>query len=319
MGLPFIQSIIRLGKEVPCLMSKRRFKIIYFPEGRSDIKEYRFTGFKFASLLTAGIFSLLLIIAAISASIIGLFPDYRLQSLSRENQLLYDQIGRSHAALNEMQEEINRLSESDIELRLMADLPLIDEATRQAGIGGSLPSPGIDPAQDMQNLLEKLERQIDLQQLSLPEILVKMEENLDVAAHTPAIAPLEKIRITSRFGYRKDPFSGYKRPHKGLDFGAMRGTPIMATADGRVTMSKRVPTFGKVVIINHGFGFETVYGHMQSFNVKVGDKVKRRDVIGLVGNTGRSKGPHLHYEVRVNSKQVDPLDYVFDESVASIK
>ena len=129
----------------------------------------------------------------------------------------------------------------------------------------------------------------------------------------------EKIRITSRFGYRKDPFSGYKRPHKGLDFGAMRGTPIMATADGRVTMSKRVPTFGKVVIINHGFGFETVYGHMQSFNVKVGDKVKRRDVIGLVGNTGRSKGPHLHYEVRVNSKQVDPLDYVFDESVASIK
>lgn len=300
-------------------MSNRRFKIIYLPEGRSDIKEYRFSRLRYISLLSAGILAVLLLVVALSASIVTLFPDYRLQSLTRENHLLYEQINSAQVALDRLQEEIGLLSESDIELRLMADLPLIDEATRQAGIGGSLPSPGIDPAQDMQNLLAKLERQIEVQKRSLPEILLKMEENLDVAAHTPAISPLEKIRITSKFGYRKDPFTGYKRPHKGLDFGAKRGTQLMATADGVITMAKRVPTFGKVIIIDHGFGFETVYGHLQSFNVSQGDKVKRTDVIGLVGSTGRSKGPHLHYEVRVNGKQVDPMDYVFDHSMASIK
>ncbi len=300
-------------------MSNHRFKIIYLPEGRSQVREFNFNRGKVFLLFTIVAFIILAIVAGLSTAFITLFPDYRLQAMSRENELLYEQVAQAQEKMMKLQSQIDDLAESDTRLRLMADLPLIDDATREAGIGGSLPSPGIDPVQDMQNLLTKLEHQINLQKQSFPEILKKIEENLDVAAHTPAISPVEEIRITSKFGYRKDPFTGLRRPHKGLDFGAPRGTPVFATADGRVVMVKRVPTFGKVVMIDHGYGYETVFGHLHSFNVKVGDKVKRGDIIGTVGNTGRSNGSHLHYEVRINNKQVDPMDFVFDESMITIK
>ena len=300
-------------------MFSHRFKLVYMPEGRSKSKEYRFSPAKVYALVGTGILGMLIVVAALSALTITLFNDYRLQSLNRENDLLYRQIDQANERLLAMQSQIAQLTESDEELRLLADMPLIDEATRQAGIGGSLPAPGIDPIQDVQNLLEKLEMQISIQKQSFPEILRKMEENLDVAACTPAISPLDKIRLTSGFGWRRDPFTGRRTAHKGLDFGAERGTQVKATADGKVTLAKRVPTFGKVIIIDHGFGFETVYGHLNSFKIKLGESVKRGQQIGTVGNTGRSSGPHLHYEVRVNNKQVDPLDYVFDESITVIK
>ena len=91
---------------------------------------------------------------------------------------------------------------------------------------------------------------------------------------------------------------------------------MTATADGVVVDAKRIPNFGKTIVIDHGFGYETVYGHLQTFKVRPGSKVKRGQIIGTVGNTGRSTAPHLHYEVRVNKEQVDPLDYMFEESLA---
>jgi murein DD-endopeptidase MepM/ murein hydrolase activator NlpD len=137
-------------------------------------------------------------------------------------------------------------------------------------------------------------------------------------AHTPAIAPLKNIRMTSKYGWRKDPFTHFLVPHRGIDFAESRGAKVFATADGVVTLAKTVPTFGRVIIIDHGYGYETVYGHLQSLYVYSGQQVKRGQIIGVVGNSGRSTAPHLHYEVRVDGNQVNPLDYVFDENLSTI-
>ncbi len=300
-------------------MPSRRFKLIYLPEGRSAKKEINLTRTKVFALAAALIAVMLITVTGLGSLTAALFPNRQILELNQENRVLSQQVIDTEKRLVGLEKDLKRLAERDTELRLMVDLPLIDEATRQAGIGGNLPSPGIDPAEDMRNLLKRLEQQVSIQKRSYPEILKKMEDNKEIALHTPAISPLTNMRITGRFGWRPDPFTGIRRPHKGMDFGAVRGTPVLATADGRVVLVKRVPTFGKVVVIDHGYGYETVYGHLNSFEVMTGERVKRGQVIGGVGNTGRSTAPHLHYEVHVNNKAVDPLDFVFDESVAIFK
>lgn len=300
-------------------MLANRFRLIYMPENLSSVKEFRFSRLK-TSLIIGGVGLFLFVcIAGVTALALKIVPDYKSQALALENKILLEEVALAQQKIEELRKEVFALVDSDEEIRLAADLPLIDEGARLAGIGGALPSPGLNPAQELQLNLGQLELQVSIQKESYPEILQKLEENLDIALHTPAVPPIEKIRITSQFGYRKDPFTNMRRKHPGVDFGAPRGVPVYATADGTVTLAKRVNTFGKVVRIDHGYGYETLYGHLQSFNVSLKQKIKRGDVIGFVGNTGRSTGPHLHYEVRVDKKAVDPMDYIFDESVSSIK
>jgi len=289
------------------------------PDNLSAVSEFRFDRSKVAWI--AGIVVLTFIISLIGFAALALkfIPDYRLQALTTENQQLIEEINSTQFRIDVLRREIASLASSDEELRLAADLPLIDQDVRMAGMGGSLPTKGIDPRLDLQLNLEQLERQVEIQKGSYPQILNKIEENLVVAQHTPAVCPVKEVRITSGYGYRRDPFTHERKPHHGVDFGAPRGTPIYAPADGKIVMAKRQYTFGKVIKIDHGYGFETVYGHMHNFNVRVGQTVKRGDLIGTVGNTGRSTGPHLHYEVRVDNKNVNPMDYLFDISMTSIK
>jgi len=128
----------------------------------------------------------------------------------------------------------------------------------------------------------------------------------------PNSCPLEKCITTSQYGWRTHPVTGKKDFHKGIDLRAKRRTPIYATADGvvRYVQDRNEGTFGRVVIISHNFGFETVYGHLRYTDVKVGDVVKKGQKIARSGNSGRSNGPHLHYEVRYASKLVNPSDYI---------
>jgi len=300
-------------------MLANRFRLIYMPENLSSVKEFRFSRIKTSMIIGGVTLFLFMCIAGVTALALKIIPDYKLQALELENKILLQEVASARQKIEELRTEVFSLVESDEEIRLAADLPLIDDATRQAGIGGALPSPGLDPAQELKLNLEQLELQVAIQKESYPEILQKMEENLDVAIHTPAISPVERIRLTSMFGFRNDPFTRMRKQHPGVDFGAPRGTPVFATADGVVTLAKRISTFGKVIRIDHGYGYETYYGHLQSFNVHNNQKVKRGEVIGFVGNTGRSTGPHLHYEVRIDKQAVDPMDYLFDESIAILK
>lgn len=139
-----------------------------------------------------------------------------------------------------------------------------------------------------------------------------LQERQSILNATPNIKPARGW-FTSRFGYRVDPFTGKSDMHYGLDIAAAPGTPVVAPANGVVSYVGYESGYGKVVAIDHGFGVRTRYGHNSQIYVELGQKVKRRDVISAVGTTGRSSGPHVHYEVRINDEPVDPINYILDE------
>lgn len=151
-----------------------------------------------------------------------------------------------------------------------------------------------------------------LRQQGVIELLATLNERQSLLSATPSIKPARGW-FTSKFGYRVSPFTQQPVMHNGLDIAAAPGSPIMAPADGVVSFAGYDPGYGKLVSIDHGYGVVTRFGHTSQLFVEVGQKVKRRDVIAAVGNTGRSTGPHVHYEVRVKNVPVDPANYVLDE------
>jgi murein DD-endopeptidase MepM/ murein hydrolase activator NlpD len=165
--------------------------------------------------------------------------------------------------------------------------------------------------------LNNLTSRIAVQQKSYNEVdeLVKNKEQL--LAHTPAIQPINNKdlnRVASGYGYRIDPVYKTTKFHAGLDFSAPQGTPIYATADGTVTISGNSGNgYGNHVIINHGYGYETLYGHMVRVKSRSGQAVKRGEVIGWVGSTGKSTGPHCHYEVHKNGEKINPIYFFFND------
>lgn len=165
--------------------------------------------------------------------------------------------------------------------------------------------------------LMTLSSRVKVQSKSYEQIdeLIKNKEKL--LSHTPAIQPLSNKdlnRIASGFGYRIDPVYKTVKMHAGLDFAAPQGTPIYATANGTVTIAgNKGNGYGNHVIINHGYGYETLYGHMVKVKSKPGQKVTRGEVIGWVGNTGKSTGPHCHYEVHKNGNKIDPVYFFYND------
>jgi murein DD-endopeptidase MepM/ murein hydrolase activator NlpD len=152
----------------------------------------------------------------------------------------------------------------------------------------------------------------NLKEQSVIELWELLSDRQSLLASTPSIRPV-RGPIGSRFGFRLDPFNGKSRMHAGLDFVATQGTPVRAPADGVVSFAGWDSQYGKLVSIDHGFGVLTRFGHNSQLYVQVGQKVSKYDVISAVGTTGRSTGSHLHYEVRVNSIPVDPVNYILDD------
>ena len=152
-------------------------------------------------------------------------------------------------------------------------------------------------------------REIDLRRVSQYEIHGILNEKRSLLAAKPVGWPV-KGWLTSSFGMRRDPFNGRRKMHEGLDIAARTGTAVVATADGIVSSVKTEPGYGKVVIVDHGYGYRTIYGHNSRYYVKVGQRVRRGERIAAVGNTGRSTGSHVHYEIRLNGVPVNPYKYL---------
>ena len=165
--------------------------------------------------------------------------------------------------------------------------------------------------------LDKMMNRIASQKKSYQEIEAMIGNKEKMLAATPAIQPVSNkdlSRIASGFGYRIDPVYKTVKMHAGLDFAAPQGTPIYATADGVVRLAGNTGNgYGNHVIINHGYGYETLYGHQYRIKAKVGQKVKRGELIGWVGSTGKSTGPHLHYEVHKNKRHIDPIYFFYND------
>ncbi len=151
----------------------------------------------------------------------------------------------------------------------------------------------------------------ELQSSSLDELVLQLDDKHTKLSAMPSIWPT-KGWLTSRFGPRISPFTGRRQHHAGIDIAAATGTDIVAPAAGRVVFVGKKGPLGKTVVLDHGFGVRTLYGHNEDIYVKIGQELERGEVLASVGNTGRSTGPHLHYVVEVNGKARNPLDYIFD-------
>ncbi|NNJ99260.1 MAG: M23 family metallopeptidase [Desulfatitalea sp.] len=159
--------------------------------------------------------------------------------------------------------------------------------------------------------IDQLENASQRQEYSFAHLVKQLEVQKNLLAHTPAIRPA-KGWVTSTFAYRQSPFTGKREFHTGLDIANKHGTKIVATADGVVSFAGTNGAFGKTVVIDHGYGLVTRYAHLQEGLKKKGEPVRRGEVIARMGNTGRTTGPHLHYEVRLNGMPVNPSKYILN-------
>jgi murein DD-endopeptidase MepM/ murein hydrolase activator NlpD len=226
--------------------------------------------------------------------------------------------------INGLKSKIIQMNDFEKKIRIMANIENNPKSNSLFGVGGTTPADldtGLPLTEKHNSLIRDIHEQVDVlksaslaQEKALVSLTHQLQEKLNYLAATPAIRPLKKGDgwVASRFGYRKSPFTGRKQFHPGLDIAAPKGTPILATADGVVSFAKKKGLMGNMLVINHGYGMVTRYGHIDKFIKKRGDKVKRGEVIATVGNTGRSTGPHVHYEVRLNGVNINPVKYILN-------
>ncbi|MBH09279.1 MAG: hypothetical protein CMG74_02815 [Candidatus Marinimicrobia bacterium] len=226
--------------------------------------------------------------------------------------------------LDDINAQIKDIEEKDIAIRTYAGMPEIDKDIRKLGIGGyslenKLLTDNLAPVVMKElNVLEmdlgKLSRDVNLELASYSSIYEKVKSNIDRIKHIPSIRPVDGGYLNSSYGYRKDPIDGVRRLHQGQDITIPTGNPVYAPADGEVKRAYYVGGFGNHIKLNHKHGYSTIFAHLSKIYVKHGQKVKRGDVIGLTGNTGRSTAPHLHYEIHFYGTPQNPLDYFFSDA-----
>ena len=227
--------------------------------------------------------------------------------------------------LEELQDDVAAMSgnmksieEKDKAIRTYADMPQIDKDIRKLGIGGVRLAENTSVDDVLTNRIKSLEidvqtlsRKVKLELSSYSDIYNKVTEDVKMIHAIPSIRPIAGGYLNSNFGYRKDPLNDKVRFHYGQDITINSGEVVLAPADGTVKEARYRGGYGNVVKIDHGYGYSTLFGHLSTFNVKKGQKVKRGNIIGKSGNSGRSTAPHLHYEVHHYGTPQNPLDYFF--------
>ncbi|MCB0704631.1 MAG: M23 family metallopeptidase [Saprospiraceae bacterium] len=255
------------------------------------------------------------------------FPSPREEMLLKENQQFQTVVTDITNQYEKMSLVLNNLRERDASVhRLMFGMEPIDDNIWQGGIGGhekyrdlsQLPESG-DMLANTLARVDKLKRQLSLQSESLDTIIMLAKDREQMLSSIPSIKPVRSdklarnIKLLSGFGYRIHPIHKVRKMHTGIDFTAPTGTPIQSTGDGKVVRIDRLRTgYGNHVVIDHGYGYQTLYGHMSQIDVHVGQKVKKGQQIGLVGSTGSSTAPHCHYEVIYKGEKVNPIQYCMD-------
>jgi murein DD-endopeptidase MepM/ murein hydrolase activator NlpD len=248
-------------------------------------------------------------------------------NMRRENQQLQLQYELLNKQLEQAQEVLEDVQRRDDNIyRVIFEADPIPATVRQAGVGGinryrDLEGyAGSDLVIDTRRRLDELSRKLVVQSRSFDEVAQLVMRKKELLASIPAIQPIpneDLTKMASGYGMRIHPIHKIPRFHAGMDFTAKTGTEIHTTGDGRVTYADYGSNgYGMHVVIDHGFDYETLYAHLSAVKVRVGQRVKRGDVIGLVGNTGLSSGPHLHYEVRRKGEPVDPANYYFNDLTA---
>ena len=234
-------------------------------------------------------------------------------------KLQFDLLNKKLAQLNLVLADIEQRDNNIY--RVLFETNPIPSEVRKAGFGGINRYENLQSFENSELVIETtkkieiLTKQIVIQSKSLDEIERLASDKEKLLSSIPSIQPIKNddlTRMASGFGYRTDPFDKSRKMHYGMDFTAPRNTPIYAASDGKVIrVDSRSSGYGKHIRIDHGFGYITLYAHLNKYNVKKYQKVKKGDIIGFVGSTGRSQAPHLHYEVRKDKKRYNPINFYY--------
>ncbi len=311
-------------------MPNKHLSVIIVPHTKTSTRTLCFSRKKLKALGIGGI--------VLAVTLLAVLVDYarmsvirgRYKALKAETAVQKTAIAGYEKSINELQSKISSLESYTKKLNVMAGLKSPDVLTAPAGVGGGgpetdepepepspasgpnvVPAPG-GPQVITPGTIQSLSQKAQSIESNLNSLLSFFESDRIRLATTPSIMPAAGW-ISSVYGHRNDPFTGAWVMHWGLDISTNTGNPIMATADGIVIKVETDRYLGKNVTISHGNGYTTVYGHMSNFAVKVGQKVKRRDIIGYIGQTGKAAGPHVHYEVFKDGKRIDPRNFLLEE------
>jgi len=252
--------------------------------------------------------------------------DYdKLTRLEENNKLLEIQYQQLNEQIDSLKTLLVLLGKHDLQLRVQANMRVLPEDVRELGVGGEkkkdrellaleqIKSKQYQDVTEISNTVDELLRKAKYQKESFADIGERLKKDKNLRDHTPSIRPCNGWQC-SGFGYRIDPFTKRPRMHNGVDISNAPGTPIVATADGVISYIGARSGYGLCIKLDHGNEIETFYAHLGGIYVKPGEEVSRGQVIAVMGATGRTTGTHLHYEVRVGGKAVNPLNYIIDES-----
>ncbi len=305
---------------------RRRWTVVFVPHGAEPSKIME-VSYRMLSFVAAG-FALALAVALL----VGYMTVSRSADLSRsvrtaqENMRLVREINEMHGRLATLSDTIARISQRDAHIRVLANLDPIDPQVQAAGIGGPtlaprpiMPEdgPSVRRAEEIRVDLNALIRRANLLSSSFEEASDSLASNSKRLAATPSIMPTQGWLTSAFSSMREHPILHYARPHEGIDVTAPMGSPIEAPAAGIVLDAGWETGYGNTIVIDHGYGISTKFAHASKLLVKKGQHVARGQRIALVGNTGLATGPHLHYEVHVNGRPVDPLKYVLPDHVVT--
>ena len=309
-------------------MNKEDYSLVFFPGATASPKRFRLS----RRLFRLFGYSLLVVLLGVVSTFIYFSQKYyylandeiELTELKRESKIRKVQAEKVAAQVKNFESEMARLGRFEKKLLVITALENSPKnITKSLDVGGSygLSSYSLTTslthesnalANRLSNNLEHLTTQAKIKAISLQELDHFFKNQKSFLQSTPSVWPTRGW-VTSSFGYRKSPFTGLREKHEGWDIGARSGSPVRATADGVISVAGRERGYGKLIEIDHGYGVVTRYGHNSKNMVKVGKKVRRGQIVALVGSTGRSTGPHLHYEVLVNGVPTNPKNYILED------
>ncbi|MBN1893578.1 M23 family metallopeptidase [bacterium] len=307
-------------------MLRERFRLMYMPKQGTAIRQISLNGNQLYWYSISGGVALFVLVAVIIGVFTRFYHNYRIVSLKKDREHLQRELLTIKDQVLTLSSRISQIEKAGNELRNAAHLQPIDDDIRRVGVGGPndysffdfayYPDEISRTAQEIQLDLSKLFRDVSLERSNFAEITNVLKEQENRIDHLPSIMPVLGGRINDRFGIRFHPVIRRMQHHPGVDIPMPVGTKVLATADGvvkEVCLRPRMhKEYGIYIVIDHGYGYTTKYAHLSNVLVRPGQKVLRWEPIGEVGNTGRTTGYHLHYEVALNNERVDPELHIFN-------
>lgn len=293
---------------------------IIVSERDSDVQQYSFSRQKLLTIAGIAVIVVAIGLFLSADALTGVLYKTKLMNLQSNYHQLTKTLVTLQTQLEDVSGQVVTIEKKDQAIRTYAGLPQIDQDVRKMGVGGGVirKSNVNDIAPEMTSRITEIEmnvaalsRKVKLELKSYNSLYNTVRDHSDNLKMIPSIRPVQKGYLGSGFGYREDPFTNKVRYHYGQDFAVNTGSKIYSPAEGKVRFAGDQGGYGKVVKIDHGNGYRTIYAHLSKIKVKHGQTLKRGDFIALSGNTGRSAGPHLHYEVHQYGAPQNPMDYFF--------